>query len=124
MSAPAPRNKRAFDLISRPGAVLLAGLLAAGLLAIGAGLASGRALRAPIADFVYGTLQTLYPWAASGAATAPDVAHFYLNVPAFAAVGFVAVIGWATIGALPAAGPLACSAHQSRSFFTASPSAS
>jgi hypothetical protein len=69
-------------------------------------------------------LKTLYPWAASGAATAPDVAHFYLNVPAFAAVGFVAVIGWATIGALPAAGPLACSAHQSRSFFTASPSAS
>jgi hypothetical protein len=57
MSAPAPRNKRAFDLISRPGAVLLAGLLAAGLLAIGAGLASGRALRAPIADFVYGTLR-------------------------------------------------------------------
>ena len=45
MSAPAPRNKRAFDLISRPGAVLLAGLLAAGLLAIGAGaLRRGRSL--------------------------------------------------------------------------------
>ena len=154
MSAPTPRDERAFDLVSRPGAVLLAGLLAAGLLVIGAvfapraaawgwlvgflvwssapigaivllliheatggrwGLASAPVLRLgalcalPLPIFfavLFTGLKTLYPWAASGAATAPDVAHFYLNVPVFAAVGFVAVIGWATIGALLAAGAL------------------
>ena len=74
---------------------------------IGADVAPWRALRASLADFfavLFTGLKTLYPWAASGAAAAPDVAHFYLNVSAFAAVGFVAVIGWATIGALLAAG--------------------
>ncbi len=51
-------------------------------------------------------LKTLYPWADGAAASAPDVAHFYFNVPAFAAVGLVALIGSATIGAFLAVGAL------------------
>lgn len=50
-------------------------------------------------------LGTLYPWA-NGAATAPDVAHDFLNRPVFAAVGFVALLGWAAIGAIIAIGRL------------------
>ena len=51
-------------------------------------------------------LHALYPWANGGAGTAPDVARFYLDVPAFAVRGFLAVLGWAAIGLLVAAGRL------------------
>ena len=51
-------------------------------------------------------LHALYPWANGGAGTAPDVARFYLNVPAFAGRGFVAIIVWAAIGLLIASGRL------------------
>jgi hypothetical protein len=51
-------------------------------------------------------LKTLYPWANGGASTAPDVARYYFNIPVFAAVGFVAVFGWAAIGAMLALGRL------------------
>lgn len=65
------------------------------------------ALALPIFFVVlFASLKTLYPWAVGGAAAAPDVAHIYFNVPAFAVVGFFALIGWATIGALLAAGAL------------------
>jgi hypothetical protein len=79
------------------------------------GLASAPVLRLgalcalPLPIFfavLFAGLKTLYPWAQGGAASAPDVAHFYFNVPAFAAIGFVALIGWATIGALLAVGAL------------------
>jgi hypothetical protein len=56
--------------------------------------------------FLFAGLKTLYPWANGGASTAPDVARFYFNVPAFAAIGFVALIGWAAIGAMLAIGAL------------------
>jgi hypothetical protein len=41
-----------------------------------------------------------------GSAPARDVTRFCFNVPAFAAVGFVALIGWAAIGAMLAVGAL------------------
>jgi hypothetical protein len=44
-------------------------------------------------------LHLIYPWA-RGAAQAPDVAHFLLNTPTFAAVGLVALVVWAIIGLL------------------------
>ena len=47
-------------------------------------------------------LHALYPWANGGAGTAPDVARFYFNIPAFAGRGFVAVLAWAAIGLLVA----------------------
>ena len=56
--------------------------------------------------FVLPGLKTLYPWANGGAATAPDVALYYFNATAFAATGFVALIGWAAIGAMLATGML------------------
>jgi hypothetical protein len=107
MSAPERRNEWAFDLVPRPTALLLMGLIAAFLLAIGVVFAP-RAIAWGwlIGLLVWSSAKTLYPWAVSGAATAPDVAHFYFNVPAFAMVGLVALIGWATIGALLAAGAL------------------
>jgi len=55
---------------------------------------------------VFPGLKILYPWANGGAQTAPDVAHFYFNVPVFASVGFVSLFGWAVIGALLATGAL------------------
>ena len=51
-------------------------------------------------------LHALYPWANHGAGAAPNVARFYLNVPAFAARGFVAIVIWAAIGLLIATGRL------------------
>ena len=56
--------------------------------------------------FLFFGLRTLYPWADGGIGTAPDVARFYLNVPAFAARGFVALVVWAAIGFLVASGRL------------------
>ncbi len=47
-------------------------------------------------------LHALYPWANGGAGTAPDVARFYLNVPAFGIRGLVAIVVWAAIGLLVA----------------------
>ncbi|HZZ63209.1 MAG TPA: hypothetical protein VFE63_18920 [Roseiarcus sp.] len=154
MSAPSPREERTFDIVPAPNAVLLLGLGAAVLLAIGVvfapravawgwlvgflvwssapigaivltlihettggrwGLASAPALRLGALcalilpfffAFLFAGLKTLYPWANGGASTAQDVAHFYFNLPAFAAVGFVALIGWAAIGAMLAIGTL------------------
>jgi hypothetical protein len=51
--------------------------------------------------FLLAGLHSLYPWA-SGDAPASDVARFYLNVPAFALRGFIALIGYVAIGALAA----------------------
>jgi hypothetical protein len=152
VSAPDPNRELTFDLVPAPNALLLLGLAAAVLLAIGIvfapravawgwlvgflvwssapvgaivlalihettggrwGLASAPALRLgalcalplPIFfAFIFAGLKTLYPWANGGASTAPDVAQFYFNVPVFAAVGFVALIGWASIGAMLAIG--------------------
>ena len=79
------------------------------------GLASAPALRLgalcalPLPFFfalLFAGLKALYPWANGGASTVPDVAHFYFNIPAFAAVGFVALIGWAAIGAMLAIGAI------------------
>lgn len=56
--------------------------------------------------FLLPGLHALYPWANSGPGTAPDVARFYLNIPAFAARGFVAILVWAVIGLLIAVGRL------------------
>jgi hypothetical protein len=154
MSPPGSRRDRTGEIVPAPIALLLLGLAAAILLAIGVvfapravawgwlvgflfwssapigaivlalihettggrwGLASAPALRlgalcAPLLPiyfaFLFAGLKTLYPWANGGASTAPDVARFYFNVPAFAAVGFVALIGWAAIGAMLAVGTL------------------
>ena len=77
------------------------GLAAAPTLRLGAFFA----LLAPFFfAFLFAGLHTLYPWANGGAATAPDVARIYLNAPAFAARGFIALFGWAAIGALAATG--------------------
>jgi hypothetical protein len=79
------------------------------------GLASAPALRlgalcALLLPFffalLFAGLKTLYPWANGGPSTAPDVARFYFNIPAFAAIGFVALIAWAAIGAMLATGAL------------------
>ena len=79
------------------------------------GLASAQVLRfgalcaLPLPIFfatLFAGLKTLYPWANSGADTAADVAHFYFNAPAFAAIGFAALIGWAAVGVLLATGAL------------------
>jgi len=56
--------------------------------------------------FLFPGLHALYPWANGGAGTAPDVARFYLNTPAFAARGFVAILIWAAIGLFVAVGRL------------------
>ena len=55
---------------------------------------------------LFARLETLYPWANGAASTAPDVAWYYFNVPVFAAIGFVALLGWAAVGALLATGAL------------------
>jgi hypothetical protein len=52
--------------------------------------------------FLFFGLHRVYPWANGGGGTAPDVARFYLNLPAFAGRGFVAILAWAAIGFLVA----------------------
>jgi hypothetical protein len=154
MTAPSERDDRIAEIDPAPNALLLLGLAAAILLAVGAvlvpravewgwlvgflvwssaptgavvlalihettggrwGLASAPTLRLGALcalflpfffAFLFADLKSLYPWANGGASTAPDVARFYFNVPVFAAVGFVALIGWAAIGAMLAAGRL------------------
>jgi hypothetical protein len=46
----------------------------------------------------------IYPWARDGGSVAPDVARLMLNAPLFAAYGLVALLGWAVIALLLAAG--------------------
>jgi hypothetical protein len=57
-------------------------------------------------SFLFPGLHALYPWTNRGVATATDVAHFYLNIPAFAARGFVAIFVWTAIGLFVATGRL------------------
>jgi len=135
-------------------ALLLAGLVAAGALGVGAFLAPGAAAWGWLVGFVFWSsfpigaialslihqttggrwglaaaptlrlgalsalllpvffaplfpgLHALYPWANDGAGTAPDVARAYLNMPAFAVRGLVAILAWAAIGLLVATGRL------------------
>ena len=78
------------------------------------GLAAAPALRlgalcALLLPFLFAvllpSLHALYSWA-NGEGTAPDVARFYLNVPAFAVRSLIAIVVWAVIGLLVAAGRL------------------
>jgi hypothetical protein len=46
----------------------------------------------------------IYPWAREGASIAPDVARLMLNMPLYAVYGLVALLGWAVIALLLAAG--------------------
>jgi hypothetical protein len=48
----------------------------------------------------------LYPWARDSGAAAPDVARLLLNWPLFALYGLAALLGWAAIAVLLAAGRL------------------
>ena len=48
----------------------------------------------------------VYPWARDGASIAPDVSRLFLNPPLFAVSGLSALVGWAVIAALLAAGRL------------------
>ena len=63
--------------------------------------AAGRALgpaAAGLLRFSARRFARSLPLGRRGAATAPDVARLYLNVPVFAACGFMALIGWAAVG--------------------------
>ena len=48
----------------------------------------------------------IYSWARDSGSIAPDVARLMLNAPLFAAYGLVALLGWAAIAVLLAAGRL------------------
>jgi hypothetical protein len=48
----------------------------------------------------------VYPWAREAASNAPDVSRLFLNRPLFAVYGLTALVGWAVIAALLAAGRL------------------
>ena len=48
----------------------------------------------------------VYPWARDAAPIAPDVSRLFLNAPLFAVYGLIALVGWAVIAALLAAGRL------------------
>ncbi len=54
---------------------------------------------APFVGFVY-------PWARDATPIAPDVSRLFLNAPLFAVFGLTALVGWAIIAALLAAGRL------------------
>jgi hypothetical protein len=46
----------------------------------------------------------IYPWARDGGSVAPDAARLMLNAPLYAVCGLVALLGWAAIALLLAAG--------------------
>ena len=48
----------------------------------------------------------IYPWAREGSSIAPDVARLMLNTRLYAVYGLVALLGWAAIALLLAAGRL------------------
>jgi hypothetical protein len=79
------------------------------------GLAAGPTLRlfclcAPLLPLFFIVLAfsvtLIYPWAREGASIAPDVARLMLNTRLYAVYGLVALLGWAAIALLLAAGRL------------------
>ena len=49
-------------------------------------------------------LDQIYPWAADPAAVPADVAHWYLNAPAFVIRSLIALVGWSFLAVMFAAG--------------------